>query len=208
MPWQSPSWTPNGSPRNRSSPTFGTNHNNDTAALELMIAASENINSNTSSPSITYIPQLIDGACGTMPYSQRSVLQRLSTDLSTTIRLLPTFIQAAIVARVRLWEMAQHVVLALLEISILVSVIPLWLCLPGVVFLGWTGCCCALVMGASWSLNGGRGAVARGVLMRSAPPSETPAAVGLGITRRGAMGHEKGGDDDERWFYVGGMGLR
>lgn len=191
MPWLSPSVSPNGSPQNKSSATFGNNAA--TPNNSALIIATGGV-SKTSSPSITYIPNLIDGAYGTMPHSQRAVLQRLSNDLSSAARLLPALAQAAVVARVNIAEMIQHVGLALLEMYILVSAVPLWLCCPGAVFAAWLGCCSALVMGASWSLNGGRGAT-RGFIVRS--PS--PAADGW-MMRQDA--------DDERWFFVGGMGMR
>lgn len=141
------------------------------------------------SPSVTYIPQLIDGACGTMAHSQqRSIPQRLRGDLSTAARLLPALARAALAARATagLADAAQHVALALLELAMLVAVVPLWLLCPGLVFLAWLGGCAALVVGASWSLNGGRAAAANASIVRSPSPAV----------------------DDERWFFVGGMGMR
>lgn len=144
------------------------------------------------SPSITYIPPLIDGACGTTPSSQRSIAQQLQNDVSQAARLLPSFVHGALTARMDIVEVVQHVGLALLETCMLVSAIPLCLCLPGALYATWLGCCSALVLGMSWSLNG-RGA--RGDIVRS--PS--PAADGW------MMGQEI---DDERWFFVGGLGTR
>lgn len=194
MPWLSPSRSPDASSRSRYSRATLANKDNVSAALMIPTGSSSNNNNKMAAPSVTYIPQLIDGACGTMPHSQRSVLQRLRADLSSAARLLPALVQAALVARVSILEMVQHLGLALLEAAMLVSVVPLWLFCPGVVFLLWLGGCSALVMGASWSLNGGRGAT-RGRIVRA--PS--PAADGW------LMGQDV---DDERWFFVGGMGVR
>lgn len=181
MPWLSPSGSPGGSPQGRYSPIFGHSANNNNTRTSS--------NPQTPYPSVTYIPQLIDGACGTMPHAQRSVAQRLRTDLASTARLLPALVRAALVARVHTWDMVQHVGLALLEIAMLVSAVPLWLLCPGVVFLAWLGGCAALVVAASWSLNGGRRAAKGGPRIVRSP---APAADG----------------DDERWFFVGGMGMR
>lgn len=202
MPWLSPSASPDGSPRSRSAPALGNSgamrppskHNAAPPPSTLMITTASRTSRATAVPSVTYIPQLIDGACGTMPHSQRSVLQRLSNDLSSAARLLPALVQAAVVARVNVFEMAQHVGLALLEVCILLSAVPLWLCCPGVLFAAWLGFCSALVTGASWLLNGGRGAT-RGTIVRSPPPAADGWMAGPDV-------------DHERWFYVGGMGMR
>lgn len=74
----------------------------------------------------------------------------------------------------------------------LVSAVPLWLALPGALFAVWLGGCGALVMAMSWSLNG-RGA------RREIIQTPSPAADGW------MMGQE---NDDEQWFFVGGLGMR
>lgn len=176
----SPSRSPDGSPRSKAlSKLTGT-------------AASTSGQKQQAAPSITYIPPLIDGACGTTLNSQRSITQQLQNDVSYSTRLLPALIHGGITAKMNLVEMIQHIGLALLETYMLVSVIPLWLVLPGALFAAWLGCCSALIMGMSWSLNahGTRGETIR---------SPSPAADGW------MMGQET---DDERWFYVGGMGAR
>lgn len=145
------------------------------------------------SPNITYIPPLIDGACGTTPNSRRSVTRQLRNDVSQVIGLLPSLIHGALMSRVGILELIQHVGLALLELYMFASAIPLWLTLPGALFAAWAGCCGALVIGMSWSLNG-RGI--RGGMIRSTSPA---AADGW------MMGQEV---DDEQWFFIGGIGMR
>lgn len=147
----------------------------------------------SSSPSVTYIPPLIDGACGTTPNTRRPFAQQLQHEISQAARLLPTLIVGAAVARASIFEAAQHVALALLECCILALTIPLWLVLPGVFFAIWLGCCSALILAVSSSLNGGRRA--RGQIIQTPSPS----ADGW------MMGQE---NDDEQWFFVGGLGIR
>lgn len=198
MPWLSPpSTSPEGSPRNRYTAPFDHRTNDDDGAAPSpppppRAAA---LGGRATAPSITYIPQLIDGAYGTMPHAQRAVQQRLASDLSSAARLLPALVHAAVAARVDLAELAPHVALVLLETSMLVSAVPLWLCLPGAVFVAWLALCGALVGAASRSLNGGRDA-APGRLLRCAPA----AAADGGRVELDA--------EEEQWFYVGGMGLR
>lgn len=180
MPWLSPSVSPDGSPRSR---TLSTSTNG---------TLTPNSVEHPATPSITYIPQLIDGACGTTPYSQRSVFQQLSNDVSNAVRLLPALIHGALGARMDIVEMIQHVVLALLETYMLIAAIPLWMCLPGALFAAWLSCFSALIVGISWSLNG-RGTM--GNIIRSKSP----------VTDGWMIGQDM---EDERWFCVGGMGMR
>lgn len=192
MPFLSPSGSPSTSPKTRTvskfkGPTTSTLEQNQQQQQQ------QRRQRHVGSPSITYIPPLIDGACGTTPYSRRSVIQQLSNDVSQTIGLLPSLLHGAVVSRVDNLEMIQHIGLALLEMYMLMSVIPLWLTLPGALFAAWVGCCSALVVGMTWSLNG-RGL--RGEVIRSPSPA---AADGW------MMGQEV---DDEQWFFMGGMGIR
>lgn len=90
-------------------------------------------------------------------------------------------------------EVVQHAGLALMEMYMLLAMVPLGVMFPGALFMVWMGCCGALVMGMSWSLNGGG---ARGQVLRAACPA---AADGW------MMGQEI---EDERWIFVGGMGTR
>lgn len=115
----------------------------------------------------------------------------------TVIRLLPALARGAApgrwrsLSRMDIVEMAQHASLAVMETYMLTWMVPLWLCLPGVLFVAWLGCCMAVVMGMSWIMNG-RGA--KESTVRSSSPAE---------------GWMMGPDaDDERWFFIAGMGTR
>lgn len=185
MPFLSPSGSPSTSPKNRSISKF--------KGPTSPISEHQQEHRYVGSPNITYIPPLIDGACGTRPNSRRSVTQQLREDVSQAISLLPSLIHGAFTSRMDISEMIQHICLALLELYMLISAIPLWLTLPGALFAAWVGCCSALVMGMSWSLNG-RGI--RGKVIRS--PSPTAADGWM-------MGQEV---DDEQWFFIGGIGMR
>ncbi|ROW08484.1 hypothetical protein VMCG_03235 [Cytospora schulzeri] len=173
MPWLSPLHSPTDSP-----------HNGETSSAPGPIA-----------PSVTYIPPLIDGACGTIANPQRLVIDQLRNDISTIIRLLPSLVRGAAagqwrsLSRMDIAKMIQHAGLALFDIYILAWSVPLWLCLPGVLFAAWFGCCMAVVMGMSRIMNG-RGA--KESTVRSSSPAE---------------GWMMGPDaDDERWFFIAGMG--
>lgn len=186
MPFLSPSGSPSTSPKNRATSKFKgpAPSTSDHQQQEPRYIGS---------PNITFIPPLIDGACGTTPNSRRSLIWQLRNDVSQLFGLLPALVHGAIVSRVDTPEMIQQFGLALLEIYMIISAIPLWVTLPGALFAAWVGCCGALVMGMSWSLNG-RGI--RGEIIRSPSPA---AADGW------MMGQEV---DDEQWFFIGGIGMR
>lgn len=176
----SPSRSPTGSPRSKALSKLNGSPSSSSRQRQVP------------SPSITYIPPLIDGACGTTPNYQRSIAQQLQNDVSHAARLLPSLLHCAVTTRMDAVEVIQHAALALLETWMLVSAIPLSLALPGALFAAWIGCCSALILGMSWSLNG-RGA------RRDIIRSPSPAADGW------MMGQEI---DDERWFFVAGLGTR
>lgn len=146
----------------------------------------------TPPPAITFIPPLIDGACGTTPNARRSVLHQLQVEVSQATRFLPKLLWAAATSRTSVFEAVQHVALALIECCVLVSIVPLWLVLPGALFTMWLALCGALIMLMSWSLNA------------NGTPGEliqTPSPVADGWM----MGQE---NDDEQWLFVGGIGTR
>jgi hypothetical protein len=144
-------------------------------------------------PSVTYIPSLIDGASGTMPNScQRSTVQQMRSDLSNVVGLLPTLLRGAATSEVDTLDLLQHTALALFEIVVIVSVVPLLLSLPGVLAAVWLGCCWVLVVALSWQLN--RNGANGQVLCAKAPSAD-------GWT----IGHDI---DDERWFFASGIGTR
>jgi hypothetical protein len=83
-----------------------------------------------------------------------------------------------------------HVALALVEAYTLAMALPLFLLLPGFFFGWWLAGCILLVMGLSWLLNG------RQQIIRSDinPTSDT-------VSLEQDAEHDK-------WFFVGGIGLR
>ncbi|POS77369.1 hypothetical protein DHEL01_v204248 [Diaporthe helianthi] len=144
---------------------------------------------------VTFIPSLIDGACGTLPNPPRPVLERMRGDVSHALALLPDMLRAAMphcwgsVSRMEMMEMAQHICLGMLEVCFLACAVPLWACLPGLMFAGWMGCCMSMIMGMVWILNG-RGSARQ--MIRSTVAGDW------------MMGQEM---EDERWYFIGGMGM-
>lgn len=182
MPWLSPLDSPAVSPRSGYSSKL-TNGMNTSMPGQMPLA-------------VTFIPSLIDGACGTLPNPQRSAMERMRGDMSQAIALLPDMLRAAMprrwasVSRTEMMEMAQQTCLAMLEMCFLVCVIPLWACLPGLMFAAWMCCCMSVIMCMVWMLNG-RGSAGR--MVRSTAAGDW------------MMGQDM---EDERWFFVGGMGMR
>ncbi|PSR84043.1 hypothetical protein BD289DRAFT_453506 [Coniella lustricola] len=180
MPWLSPTSSPDSSPRSMA-----------LYRLDPAMAPARVNGQSKASPSVTYIPSLIDGACGTMPNDcQRSLVQQLQLDLSNAIRLLPTLLRGAAVSPVDRLDLLQHTVLAFFEICVIVSAVPLLLSLPGALFGVWFACCCVLVVALGWQLN--RNCANGEVIYAKAPSAD-------GWT----MGHDI---DEERWFFAAGIG--
>ncbi|KAL1846855.1 hypothetical protein Daus18300_014140 [Diaporthe australafricana] len=183
MPWLSPLDSPTVSPRSGGFSSRLTNGVNSPGHQGQMPLA------------VTFIPSLIDGACGTLPNPRRSAMERMRGDMSHAVALLPDMLRAAAprrwgsVSRIEMLEMAQHTCLAMLEMGVLACAVPLWACLPGVLFAAWVGCCMSVIMGMVWMLNG-RGSGRQ--MVRSTAAGDW------------MMGQEM---EDERWFFVGGMGM-
>lgn len=181
MPWISPLDSPNASPRSGYSKLTNGVHNLGPGQMPL---------------AVTFVPSLIDGACGTLPNPRRSTIERMRSDMSHAFALLPDMVRAAAprrwssMSRMEMVEMAQHLCLAMVEMCVLTWTVPLWACLPGVLFAAWVGCCMSVIMGMVWMLNGRRS--------------------GRHMIRSTVAGDWMMGQDmeDERWFFVGGMGMR
>ncbi len=148
---------------------------------------------------VTYIPPLIDGACGTVPRAQLAVWPSLRHDIAEMWKIMPGLFRAAWGEclprlRGRTWadygDVLTHLALSFVEVYMLVSIIPLWVALPGVMFAGWLALCTAAVYGLSRLLNG----AARDQIIKCSSGSDS-----------WMMGQEI---DDERWIFVGGMGVR
>lgn len=166
-----------------------------------------------SPPPVTYIPPLRDGACGTTPRSQQPLWPLLRHELTHTLRLLPTLCWALLMqgrpsspapaptsAPASSWADAAgtvlHVLLACLEVGMVAVAVPLWCVLPGVVFAAWVVGCAAVVAGACWVLNwGGRERV---VVCNN--------VADAGAEGEGWMMGQEG--EDEKWLFLGGMGMR
>ncbi|KAH8763045.1 hypothetical protein F5883DRAFT_676654 [Diaporthe sp. PMI_573] len=122
-------------------------------------------------------------------------MERMRGDMSHALALLPDMLRAAMprrwgsVSRMEIMEMTQHVCLATLEMCFLACVVPLWACVPGLMFAAWMGCCMSVIMGMVWVLNG-RGS--SGQVIRSTAAGDW------------MMGQDM---EDERWVFVGGMGM-
>ncbi|KAG6361252.1 hypothetical protein INS49_009476 [Diaporthe citri] len=181
MPWLSPLDSPAVSPRSGYHSKL-TNGMNNTMAGQMPLA-------------VTFIPSLIDGACGTLPNPRRSAMERMRGDMSHALTLLPDMLRAAMprrwasASRMEMMEMVQHACLAMLEMCFLACVVPLWACLPGLMFAAWMGCCMSMIMCMVWMLNG-RGSA--GQMVRSTAAGDW------------MMGQDM---EDERWFFVGGVGV-
>ncbi len=170
MPWLSRSPSPKSSPRR----SFTT----------------------ATSPSVTYIPPLVDGACGTVPQAQKGRASSLWTDVQFLVSMLPELCRRGWQNRAATWRMVSwrevgefltQLALSAAEMSMLASVVPLWLCLPGVLFFSWVMGCAAMIMGASWLLEGSGPRIIR-------------CAVGLDSWM---MGQDV---EDEKWIFLGGLG--
>lgn len=154
-------------------------------------------------PPISYIPPLIDGACGTVPQgaSQGSAMPTLKADAQILASMGATL--ARDLYRTLMFhrrELSWHDIVEVMlqtglcafEAYILGAALPLWLCLPGTFFVGWSVFCAGVVMGTCSFLN------KKEKVLRQAAPSGSDA---WGAAQGGAVG-------EERWIYVGGLGVR
>jgi hypothetical protein len=146
---------------------------------------------------LTYIPPLVDGACGTVLRAEQPTMSLLRDDSRAMMRMMPTLLSALWTellchGRSMSWaDMAHlviHVGLTVMELSMLVVIIPLWLAMPGAVFALWFTACTTMIMGLASVLNG------KSRVIRCMAGSDG-----------WMMGQEA---EDERWMYVGGMELR
>ncbi|KAL8359403.1 hypothetical protein RB601_007868 [Gaeumannomyces tritici] len=203
------------------------------------------------SPPVTYIPPLIDGACGTVPHAQRPPARALEADARTLLWLLPDLAltawdavvnggdgypqalsaraapvppatslsgsggklgglaaRAATMAAMAVgsrwpaaaqvpWRYAADVGLQLavgvVELYIIMLALPIWLFLPGFVFSVWSLCSAAAVWCLCRLLN------SSGPVVRHPGPAADGGGGGSWM-----MGPD---GEDERWFFVGGMGV-
>ncbi|KAH6617194.1 hypothetical protein F5144DRAFT_660093 [Chaetomium tenue] len=156
------------------------------------------------SPPLTYIPPLLDGACGTTPHSQHPLPTALHHELTHTLPLLPTLCRALLLQRFLPHPL--YLLLACFEVGVLLAAVPLWFVLPGVVFAGWVAGCVGVggvVVG--WGLNGGMGKGERVLRCDAAVDGEGGVGGGAGGGDGWMMGQEVA--EDEKWLFLGGMGM-
>ncbi|KAL2757229.1 hypothetical protein ACRALDRAFT_1067873 [Sodiomyces alcalophilus JCM 7366] len=115
----------------------------------------------SSTTPVTYIPSLIDGACGTLPAEQRPALSLLSEDLKEIWAIIPQITtglrrnwRSNYDLVIRLRDFVLQFWLSVVEVAILALVVPLWMMLPGVVFLVWFCFSISFVLAVSSFLNG------------------------------------------------------
>jgi hypothetical protein len=146
---------------------------------------------------MTYIPPLIDGACGTVLRAEQPTAMLFWEDAKAMVRAGPAFSrslwnQVLCSGNNMSWadmtDVCVHVTLTLLELTMMVNFIPVFLFLPGFFFVVWLGFCLMLIAGLSRIVNG------KNRVIRCAAGSDG-----------WMMGQES---EDERWIYVGGMDLR
>lgn len=146
---------------------------------------------------LSYIPPLIDGACGTVLRAEQPTSSLLREDARVTMRMVPglfwsLWTELLCNCRSMSWadmgDVLVHIALTIIELYAMVGLIPLWLAMPGAVFALWCCACAILIAGLSRMLNG---------------PSRI---IRCSAGQDGwMMGQES---EDERWIFVGGMELR
>ncbi|OLN87403.1 hypothetical protein CCHL11_09572 [Colletotrichum chlorophyti] len=148
----------------------------------------------TFGPSVTYIPPLIDGACGTVPLAQKPTLQLLHDDLREMWQMMPglmTSLRTHVanhrqhLSKSHLKDIVVQLTLAIVEVGIITLAVPLFIVLPGLLFAMWLGISMSMVLGLSWLMNGNE-------LMTSCDE------FGNKTTELD--------EEDERWIFIGGMG--
>lgn len=184
------------------------------------------LNSPTASPPITYIPPLIDGACGTLPRAQKQTLfHTLRSDASCVLRLLPEFGLAAwdslvasdsdghittagkerVSSRWRdLADLVLQLAISVVELNTILLATPIWLLLPGFFFFTcWLLPILCVVWGIARLLN------PREHVHRQPWPAQGDAdAVGRASRRSSVWSTVNVEGADERWFFVPGMSVR
>ncbi|KAM0323724.1 hypothetical protein ACHAQA_008661 [Verticillium albo-atrum] len=146
-------------------------------------------------PPVTYIPALIDGACGTLPLAQKPVLGLLRDNLRDLWAMAPELraaLRGSLIRRpgerlsgAQVKDIAVQTCLSIAEVGMLLAVVPVWLFMPGIVFATWVAMSLAVVFGLSWLLN------------------EDSVIISCDGSDSLAMDSET---EDERWIFVSGIG--
>ncbi|KAF6838336.1 hypothetical protein CPLU01_02448 [Colletotrichum plurivorum] len=188
MPWlsrsqsyQSPLTSPRVSNSSRSSPR--------TSPRSSLVGPIKNFG-----PSVTYIPPLIDGACGTVPLTQKPTLKLLHDDLREMWHMMPGLMASlrlhvanhrAHLSKSHLKDIIIQLSLAIVEVGMITLALPLFTILPGLLFVVWLGISMSLVLGLSWLMNGNDIIVSCDEFGNTTAEAE---------------------EDEEKWLFLGGMG--
>ncbi|EQB53140.1 hypothetical protein CGLO_07170 [Colletotrichum gloeosporioides Cg-14] len=145
-------------------------------------------------PSVTYIPPLIDGACGTVPLAQKQLFALLQDDLREMWKMLPGLMTSlrthvanhrAHLSRSHLKDIIVQLSLAIVEVGMITLAVPMFMILPGILFAAWLALSMSLVLALSWLMNGSNIIVNCDEFGNSTPEAE---------------------EDEEKWIFIGGMG--
>uniref|UniRef100_L2GA32 Uncharacterized protein n=1 Tax=Colletotrichum fructicola (strain Nara gc5) TaxID=1213859 RepID=L2GA32_COLFN len=147
-------------------------------------------------PSVTYIPPLIDGACGTVPLAQKQPFALLQDDLREMWKMLPGLMTSlrthvanhrAHLSRSHLKDIIVQLSLAIVEVGMITLAVPMFMILPGILFAAWLALSMSLVLALSWLMNGSNIIVNCDEFGNSTSEAE---------------------EDEEKWIFIGGMGTR
>ncbi|KDN67951.1 hypothetical protein CSUB01_05822 [Colletotrichum sublineola] len=147
----------------------------------------------TCGPSVTYIPPLIDGACGTIPLAQKPSLPMLHEDLREIWLMMPGLMASLRthianhrqhLSKSHLKDMVIQLGLAIVEVGMITLAIPLFVVLPGIFFAAWLGISMSMVLGLSWLMNGNDIMVSCDEFGNSTTDID---------------------DDNERWIFIGAI---
>ncbi|KAK3991511.1 hypothetical protein QBC44DRAFT_286720 [Cladorrhinum sp. PSN332] len=146
------------------------------------------------SAAMTYIPPLCDGACGTVPRSQQSMLSLMRQEMMGMVKMMPNMCWARLTQRKHMsWadmgHMMMHTMLTCMEMAVMAMAVPMWMMLPGAMFAMWMGCCAMMVMAMCWMLNGKE-------QMHMCNPESS--------SENWMMGQDM---ENEKWMFMGGMGV-
>jgi hypothetical protein len=156
-----------------------------------------------STSSVTFIPAMMDGACGTSPTIQRmSSMQIMMMDMKVmaqNMKCIPEMIgsmmnREMMTGMLSSWmnmrDMCLQMMLWVIEMCMMVMVIPCFLAMPGVAFMCMCCMCACAIMMLCWPMNGER-------VMR---------CEARGSKERPERQREECAD--ERWVYINGAMTR
>jgi hypothetical protein len=125
-------------------------------------------------------------------------MSTLRMEMMQLMRAMSTLVWAMLMqhrGRMGMWDMrdaAVHAMLAMMEMMMVVAAVPVCMLLPGMMAMVWMMGCAMVVMGMCWMLNG----------------REEMCVCKEGMQTQGEGWMDGGGGEEERWMFVGGMGMR